>query len=217
MVGRVSLLFLLLSFSRVCFAQERSITVTGEATVHATPDRAMVVMGVSSMDSIVAKVLSEARGLGIEDADIQTEFVSLQPHDSYGVTSHLDGYTMTKDITIRVKDMKNFDGFLSRLLTAGASTINSVQYQSSTARQLQVRAEGDAVIDARSHADELAKDLGLKLGNALRVTETRSEVRTMRNNMNTQSDITIDIPGETVTALGQLAIKTTLSVQYSVY
>jgi hypothetical protein len=51
----------------------------------------------------------------------------------------------------------------------------------------------------------------------LRVTETRSEVRTMRNNMNTQSDITIDIPGETVTALGQLAIKTTLSVQYSVY
>ena len=61
--------------------------------------------------------------------------------------------------------------FLDRAVTAGASNFGSLIYESTKQKELERDALMSAAADARARAEVLAKELGVRLGQVLTITE----------------------------------------------
>lgn len=168
-------------------AAERSITVTGEATVSVAPDNANIRLGVTSQGKNareaseanarqMTNVLAAIREAGVADRDVQTSRLSLQPQYEQGKAgpARLLGFQVTNQITIRIRDIDKFPGILDRAITAGANEMSGIEFVVSEQSKLLDQARDDAVSDARRKAELYAKAAGVKLGPVTSITEEGS-------------------------------------------
>ena len=114
---------LALPMGSAAFAQDAAyVTVTGEATVEATPDSATISLGVTTdgataaaamaaNSAAVQAVIDRLKLAGIEDRDLQTSNLSLNPnwvgYDS-GQTPTISGYIASNMLTVRVRALVDF-------------------------------------------------------------------------------------------------------------
>ncbi|MEY3309260.1 MAG: hypothetical protein RLZZ413_3298, partial [Pseudomonadota bacterium] len=109
-------------------AETALITVTGEGSVEAKPDMATVTLGVTTEGTTAAEamaanavqlgaVLEQLRAAGIEDRDLQTSGLSLNPNwqqPQGEMTPRIVGYLAMNQLTVRVRDLEALGGVLDR-------------------------------------------------------------------------------------------------------
>lgn len=166
------------------------ITVSGEGTVSVPPDLAIVDGGVTSdaktardasdaNNSAMGKVLLALKNAGIDDADLQTSRLSLQPqyaqqNRASGGPNVITGYRASNRITIRVHDVKKVAATLDTLVTSGANEVGGISFMVTKASELLDDARGKAIADARRKAELYAKAAGVTLGTPINIAEEGS-------------------------------------------
>ena len=161
-----------------------AISVTGEATVSVPPDLAEIDGGVTSEaktareaseanNVAMGKVLQALKGAGIEEKDIQTSRLSLQPQSAPNRSgpSAIAGYRASNRVTIRVRDVTKVASAIDTLVGAGANEIGGINFVVSQASKLLDEARERAVADARRKAEIYAKAAGVTLGAPLSISE----------------------------------------------
>ncbi len=160
----------------------RVVRVIGTADLKVVPDRAQIELGVQKQDASasVAKraadaaarqILATLRANGIDEKDVQTTFVSLQPQYDYRRGKRLSAFLATQTMTVTVRSLAKLDALLENLITAGGNQINSIEYEVSDSRKYRDQARELAVEAAREKAVALAKALGQEIGNAYSIEE----------------------------------------------
>src|SRR5712671_6872519 len=161
-----------------------TISVTGEATVSVPPDLAQIDGGVTSEaktareaseanNTAMGKVLQALKGAGIEEKDIQTSRLSLQPQSAPNRSgpSAIAGYRASNRVTVRVRDVAKVASVIDTLVGAGANEIGGINFVVSQASKLLDEARERAVADARRKAEIYAKAAGVTLGAPLGISE----------------------------------------------
>lgn len=175
---------LALPFSAPAFA-EALVTVTGEATVEATPDMATISLGVTTEGQTAAEamaanskalqaVVDRLKAAGIEDRDLQTSNLSLNPnwvgYDS-GSTPKIAGYVASNMLNVRVRALEGLGSVLDASIADGANTLNGISFELAEPRPAQDEARKAAVADARARATLLVEAAGGTLGKIVSITE----------------------------------------------
>ncbi len=161
-----------------------AISVTGEANVSVPPDLALVDGGVTSEaktareasdanNNAMGKVLQALKTAGIDQKDVQTSRLSLQPQSAPNRTgpSAISSYRASNRVTIRVRDVTKVANVIDTLVGAGANEIGGINFMVSQASKLLDEARDKAVADARRKAEIYAKAAGVTLGAPLSISE----------------------------------------------
>src|SRR6266436_1102101 len=173
-----------------------AISVTGEATVSVPPDLAEIDGGVTSEaktareaseanNAAMGKVLQALKGAGIEEKDIQTARLSLQPQSAPNRSgpSAIAGYRASNRVTVRVRDVTKVASAIDTLVGAGANEIGGINFVVSQASKLLDEARERAVADARRKAEIYAKAAGVTLGAPLSISEEGAPAPVFRAKM----------------------------------
>lgn len=165
-------------------AAERTVTVTGEATVGVAPDTAVIRIGVSSQEKTareageanarqMTSVLAAIKASGIAERDIQTSRLSLQPQydPNKGGTARLTGFQATNQVTVRIRDIDSLPTVLDRAIGAGANEMSGIEFVVSEQSKLLDQARDDAIADARRKAELYARAAGAKVGQVVSISE----------------------------------------------
>jgi uncharacterized protein len=186
---RVSLVAALLLFAAPATAETpadlpAAISVTGEAQISVPPDRAQIDAGVSSEakaareaseanSAAMGKVLAALKGAGIDEKDVQTSRLSLQPQyaPNRNGASPIVGYRASNRVTVRIREVGKVAGVIDTLIGAGANDIGNISFSVSDASKLLDDARERAVADARRKAETYAKAAGVTLGAPLNISE----------------------------------------------
>ncbi len=178
-------LALVLPIAPAAQAEGGSITVTGEATVQATPDMATIMLGVTTdgetaaaamkaNNEAVTAVIARLTEAGIEERDLQTSNLSLNPnwvgYDS-GAMPTIAGYSAMNMLNVRVRDLSKLGVLLDASITDGANTLNGITFELATPRPVMDEARKMAVADALARAELLATAAGETLGAVLSISE----------------------------------------------
>ena len=163
------------------------ISVTGEATVSVAPDQAQIEGGVVSEaktareasdanNTAMGKVLLALKGAGIDEKDVQTSRLSLQPQNAPNRTgpSAIIGYRASNRVTVRLREVTSLAGVIDTLVGAGANEIGGINFMVSQASRHLDEAREQAIADARRKAEIYARAAGVTLGEPLNISEVGS-------------------------------------------
>lgn len=162
------------------------ITVTGDGTVDATPDRASFDFGVTTNGSTAAEALSrnasEARAItaalkksGVGSAEVQTTQVSLWPQTSSNGT-RITGYQASNSVHVTAP-LGKAGALVDAAVRAGANNVDGPNLDVAEKGSLYAEALKRAIADARTKALAIADAAGATLGDVVKVTEGSSEPR----------------------------------------
>lgn len=166
----------------------KAVRVTGTAEVLVVPDRAVIDIGVEKQDpnATVAKhaedaaarrILATLRANGIDDKDIQTTFLSLQPRVNYRKESKTSYsyFVASQRLTVTVRDLAKLDALLESVIKVGGNRIDSIEYEVGDMRKYRDQARDLAVKAAREKARALAQALGQDIGKAQAIEEPSNQ------------------------------------------
>jgi uncharacterized protein YggE len=159
------------------------VSATGEVT--RVPDVAIISAGVVTRQSTataaiqeaadrMSRVLAALKRAGVEDRDIQTSSVSLNPEYRYenNQPPQLVGYSASNQLTIRFRDIRNSGKILDALVSQGANQINGPNLTIDKPEAALDEARAKAVAAARARADLYARSLGLRVVRVVSVSES---------------------------------------------
>lgn len=163
---------------------ERTISVTGTAVTHAMPDTVVwtlttisahpnLISAKRDSDRQVKSILAAARSLGVVPKDIQTGFLSVNreyEHGKFTSRRTLKNFRVAREITIRQRDITQFDTFLTKLIESSEMEVHYT-LESSKITSLREKTRLDATAAARYKAAAMAGALGSKLGPILTINE----------------------------------------------
>jgi uncharacterized protein len=185
----VFLALIVISLAGVTWAQEvlppRVVKVTGTSDVKVAPDRALIEVGVQKQNGSAAvaqkaardaaqSILAALKTNGIDDKDVQTTYLSLEPQYDYK-TNRVTFFLAEQTLTVTVRDLPKLDHILDILIKAGTNRVGSIQYETSELRKYRDQARELAIKAAREKAEALAKALGQSIGKAYMIEEQRQQ------------------------------------------
>lgn len=163
---------------------DRLITVSAAGYVTAEPDQARLSTGVTSEaetakealatnSELMQKVIAGLKESGVDAKDIQTGNFSVEPRYTQGksTTPTIDGYRVTNQVEILVRDLKSLGGLLDKLVTLGANQMHGLSFEVSKAETLKDEARKEAVANARRRAELLAVAAGASVGEVVSIAE----------------------------------------------
>lgn len=165
----------------------REITVTGSATVDATPDIATVTAGVELQAPSAAAALKEngetmtavfaaLKQAGLDERDMQTSQLTLNPvfnADPGGsqAAPQVVAYQASNMVTATVRDVSRLGATIDAVTGAGANRLYGVSFDVDEPRAALDQARRNAVEDARRKAQLFADAAGVKLGPVVAISE----------------------------------------------
>jgi uncharacterized protein YggE len=158
-----------------------TITVTGNGSVDATPDRASFEFGVHvtassatdaiSQDNQQAQAIIDAlKRAGTPESAIQTTSVSLYPESRHG---QITGYHAENSVSV-TSSIKDAGGLVDAAVGAGANNINGPNLSISDQKAQYEQALKLAVADAQAQAQAIADGAGLTLGGPTHISNGSS-------------------------------------------
>jgi uncharacterized protein YggE len=158
------------------------VSATGE--VRRVPDIAIISAGVVTRSSTAVQALEQnatrmervraaLKRAGIEDRDIQTSNISLNPEYRYveNQAPQLIGYTASNSVNVRFRDIRNTGRILDALVAEGANQINGPSLTIDKPEAALDEARVKAIANGRARADLYARALGMRVVRLLSVSE----------------------------------------------
>lgn len=163
----------------------RTLTVTGAGEASATPDMALISIGVQTEgpnasaalrgnSSKMRATIDKLKELGVEERDIQTSGLSVNPrydYDSNQGLPRLIGFTASNTVTARLRDLDKAGDILDQAVQTGANTLNNISFTFSNPQPLYDTARNSAVAKARAQAELLSNAAGVRLGPILSIQD----------------------------------------------
>lgn len=166
---------------------EHTISVSGSGKVVVVPDMATVDLGVAierpnakaartAAAEAMTKVVATIKALGIDDKDIKTVNVSLNPVYDYpdNASPRVRGYQLNNTVTITVRDLDKLSDVLDNSVQSGATSVNGVSFDVADRVSAEAKARDAAVADAKAKAEALASGLGVRIVGVASVVESSS-------------------------------------------
>jgi len=162
------------------------VTVQGTGKVTLTPDLAMISVGVTSQGATAAKaqggasaamarIIAAVKAKGVGDADLASQWVSLQPQYDYSNTGAVPprviGFQANQSLSIKVRKIETSGDVIDAAVTAGATDIGGISFSVSDPAAATAQARSAAIADALARARALASAAGVSLGAAISITE----------------------------------------------
>jgi uncharacterized protein len=167
-----------------------AISILGVGNVNARPDMATVSTGVVSEAKTAGEALSAnttamtsivawLKENGIEDRDIQTSGFAVQPRYTYPAQQtngerrppRIVGYTVSNQVTIRVRDLEKLGDILDQVVSEGSNQINGVSFTFSEPEKLLDMARANAMADAIRKAKIYTDAAGIGIGRITSISE----------------------------------------------
>lgn len=156
--------------------EEHTLGISGSAEKNVAPDTASLSIGVV-VQSPTAKqasdknagsmnaVINELKNIGLQDKDIQTSFLSIQPVYKYNGAPTIEAYSASNNVQVTTTMLDNLSDIIDRSTAAGANQIGGVSFSVSQEKQKGLREEllAEAVSDASSKANDLARMLDVRI------------------------------------------------------
>lgn len=209
----------------MCHPGMSRLTVTGTGEARVAPDMAQVQLGVTTQAAGAAEamaqnaerqtaVIAALTGAGIEQADVQTSGLSLNPVMDYGEgrAPTVTGYQASNMVTVRVSDVPRLGEVLDAIVAAGANEINGISFTRDDSTATEDEAHRAAVADARHKADVLADAAGLTLGPVLVLRDAPAPEGPRPMMMEARA--AADAAGVPVVA-GEVAMSATVEMQFA--
>lgn len=166
-------------------AMQRVVTVSAEGSINARPDIAHIQSGVVTEAATAAAALSQnsmtmshltigLKASGIADADIKTTSFNVAPryvHARDGSAPTIDGYRVTNDVHVIVRNIAKVGDLLDRLVKLGANQIGGLSFDVANAEALKDEARKAAIANARRRAELYAAAAGASLGPVVTISE----------------------------------------------
>jgi uncharacterized protein YggE len=159
------------------------VSATGKVT--RVPDIAIISAGVVTRAATAVaaiqqnadrmeRVSAALKRAGIEDRDIQTSSINLNPEYRYeqNKAPQLVGYTASNQLNVRFRDIRNSGKILDALVAEGANQINGPTLTIDKPEVALDEARGKAIAVGRARADLYARTLGMRVVRLLSVSET---------------------------------------------
>lgn len=157
--------------------QPRTLSVSGSAKIVLTPDIAYISIGVhteareareavANNNSQAQEVVAALTGLGIEARDIQTVNFSIYPQEKWSPTGESLGtfFTVDNTVYVTVRDIQKIGEILDAAIAAGANNVYGISFDVENKEAALSEGRAQAVENARTQAEELAKAAGIELG-----------------------------------------------------
>ncbi|WP_363349625.1 SIMPL domain-containing protein [Methylocystis echinoides] len=168
-----------------------NVAVVGEAAEDVAPDRAILRFGVvtdrptaaaaaADNAAAVTAILADLKSLGVADADVQTETVSLAPlnpdeRDAKGKLRPAQGYRASNMLTVFVKPVDKAGDVIGRVIDKGANSVEGVDYDHSNVEAKRDDLRAKAVKDAERRARIYAEAAGLRLARVIEIRPLSDE------------------------------------------
>ncbi len=159
------------------------VSATGEVT--RVPDLATISAGVTTRAATAGAALQQAatrmarvraalKRAGIEDRDIQTSNISLNPEYRYveNQPPRIVGYSASNQLSVRFRDIANAGAILDALVAEGANQINGPTLSIDKPEAALDEARARAVASGRARAELYARALGLRVVRVVIVSES---------------------------------------------
>ena len=160
------------------------ITVTGEGKITATPDVAIISLGIISeaatvnaatkdntakMNQIINTVKNQFK---IDPKDIQTSAYNVSPkYDWSNNIQRIVGYTVSQNISVKVRDFDKIGDILAQATALGANSVSGPQFTIDDLEKFKAQARVLAIAQAKDKAKTLADQVGIKLGRIISFIE----------------------------------------------
>jgi len=160
----------------------RSVQVSGSATIHVVPDRVLIQLGVqsngvtttavqSANTAAIQKVLKALQAKGIAAKDIATDIYVIEPvYEDYD-SLYIKGYRINNVVGVTLRDAKLTGPVLAAALQAGANQVVNVEFYTSELRKYRDQARTLAMQAAREKGQALATAAGARMGCVLHISE----------------------------------------------
>jgi uncharacterized protein len=157
-------------------SQPPVITVSGSAEVKVAPDEIFMRVGVETFHDVLAeakkenderveRVLAFLKSSDIQPADIQTDYLAVEPrYEDYPTRRKFVHHVVQRSIEVKIKQVDAFEGILAGVLTNGVTHVHGIDFRTSELRKHRDTARGMATRAAREKADALAAELGVRRG-----------------------------------------------------
>ena len=110
--------------------------------------------------------------LGIEKKDVGTANFSIDQNWQHGPQgSRPDGYRVSNQVSLRLRDVSRVGAVLDALTTAGVNQAGNIQFSVENADELLDDARKEAVQKARTRAELYAAAAGVELGKVMLIRE----------------------------------------------
>lgn len=203
----------------------KTVQTTGTAEVKVTPDQAVIQLGVQrqSANAKIAKagvtatsrkILAALKKLDIEDKDIQTEYLYLQPMIDYRKGVRIVNFTAEQSLSVKVRDLSRLDDVMDAVISEGANSIGGIEYQSSELRKYKDQARDEAAIAAREKAEALAKALGNQIGKTYSIEEVQQSEGYSYGGLAANAEMEAMKMRAPSTAPGELTVKASVIVSF---
>ncbi|MBU1123056.1 SIMPL domain-containing protein [Patescibacteria group bacterium] len=154
-----------------------TISVNGEGKVNAIPDIAQMNFGVdtgrqktaeAAMEMLgikMTKVIDALKAQGIEEKDIATQYLNLNPAYDWKEGERIDrGFEASQNLRVKIRELDAISKVLSAAAAAGANQAGSVSFTIDDPEVLKAQARVKAIANAQEKAVKLANELGASLG-----------------------------------------------------
>ena len=180
-------------------------------------------------DRILKSVTQAITRLGVDESDIQTDFLNVEPvYARYRELDTFQGNHIKRRLVVTLKDISKFDELLSDVLSAGASRILDVQFVTEDLRKYRDQARAMAVKAAAEKARDMTAELGQTVGKAIYINENKSYRRSWYwrygwdwgrysggNPFNvSQNVLTPEDEGDTPLAVGKISVTASVTVYF---
>lgn len=169
------------------------VTTTGNAEVKVTPDLADMRFdieirnpnlkdGLAQQVERMTRLVTTLKAAGIEDRDIQTSQVIINPVYQQEAqlqlgteTAKIAFYSISQSATCTLRDLKKITTLTAQAIDAGCNRVGGVTLRTSKLRQYRDQVRIQAVRAAKEKAIALAGELGCKVGKPNSITETSQD------------------------------------------
>jgi len=164
------------------------IVVSGEGEATVAPDLALISLSVmreaktarEAMDAnndAMAAVIAAMKAFGIEERDLQTAGIQINPR--YNYTNKSDGsqeaelvaYQVTNTLSVRLRDIDKAGEVLDKAVTLGVNQGGNITFSNEDPAATVTQARKKAVADAVAKAKTLAEAAGVGLGRVLEISD----------------------------------------------
>jgi len=120
------------------------------------------------------RVIAALKRAGIEDRDIQTSSVNLNPEYRYenNQPPQLVGYSATNSLNIRFRDIRRSGRILDALVAQGANQINGPSLTVDKPEAALDEARAKAIAAGRARAELYARSLGMRVVRVVSINES---------------------------------------------
>lgn len=203
----------------------RLISVTGTAETHVAPDEVVLTVGIqgrdrdlavakSQHDSLVKKVLAEARDASIEAKYVQTSSMQINAVYSVERVPRFLAYEITQTIQVTLKDLSRYESLVSRLIEGGVNRIDSVEFRVSESRKYKDETRLKAIRAAKEKATAMAAELGQTVGKPWEINEDPETNSYLYANTRMGAEAWDAKPNEPTVAPGQVTIRSSVRVSF---